>query len=175
MPGKKNADKVVRKVNKGQSSDKKIAAIHKMVESLISGKSDDAADHLHDYLQMKSRDLIIGESKDEDDDDDKEMVAKSQDDDDDDDDDDDEEVDEGFAQPSEGAMSKKTGKFPTGGKKKGGLEKHGNAAPGLDDKIKGKAKYQRYPKGKPAETHANVKDDYDKKCDGRDKNLGTTD
>jgi hypothetical protein len=61
--GDKNYDKVVRKVNKGEKSDKKINAVHKMVEALISGDSDAAAEHLHTYLQEKTRDLILGEKE----------------------------------------------------------------------------------------------------------------
>ena len=184
---------------KGYKSEKRINAIQKMVESIITGNADEAEDHLHAYLQTLSREIILGEGDDEemvardndaDDDedlDDEDADAESDDDEDvdpdaeDDDDEDvdpdaeDEDMDEGFAQPTEGAMKRKMGKFPTGGKRKSGIEKHGNSSKHLDDKIKGKAKYQRYPKGKPAEKHANVKDGYAEKCDGRDKNLGTTD
>ena len=99
-------------------------------------------------------------------------------DDDEDDDEDDDDVKEGFSQPTDGVMSKKV--VPQTKKPgKCGIEKHGNSAPHLDDKIKGKAKYARYPKGKSAEKHGNaapgLKDEYKKGCEGRDKNLGTTD
>lgn len=50
----------VRKVKKN-----KRAAIHKMVEALISGNTDAATAELHKYLQLKTRDLILGESDDE--------------------------------------------------------------------------------------------------------------
>ena len=179
------------KGNKGYN--KRISTIRKMVEAIITDNADDAEDHLHAYLQTLSREIILGEMDDEEDDDDEngdmeedpvdepdddeDPDAEDDDDEDPDEDpdDDDEDMDEGFSQPTEGAMKRKMGKFPTGGKRKSGIEKHGNHAKHLDGKIKGKAKYQRYPKGKPAEKHANVKDGYAEKCDGRDKNLGTTD
>lgn len=41
-----------------------------MVESLIKGNSEDASNYLHDYLQIKTRELILGESDDSDEDDD---------------------------------------------------------------------------------------------------------
>ena len=63
--------------------DEKLGYIHKMVEALISGDSDEAADQLHAYLQLKTRDILLGEKKDDDDD-------EKEDKDDDDDDDDDE-------------------------------------------------------------------------------------
>lgn len=50
---------------KGKTADEKIKAVHKMVEALISGDSDAAADHLHAYLQAKTRELILGEKEDE--------------------------------------------------------------------------------------------------------------
>lgn len=59
--GDKNYDKVVRTVNKGQSSEKKINAIQKMVEALIAGDSETAAEELRSYLQIKTRELILGE------------------------------------------------------------------------------------------------------------------
>lgn len=173
-----------------EQMNKRKAAISKMVESIINNSSDDAEVALHDYLQMISKEIILGESDHEDEDDDSEMGARSkksddddndgEDDDDDDDDnkdddeDDDEDVKEGFKQPSEGVMSKKVvPQTKRGGKC--GIEKHGNSAPHLDDKIKGKAKYKRFPgKGKMKKLDG-VKDNYNKKCDGRDKNLGTTD
>lgn len=40
----------------------KKAAIHKMVEALIGGDADLAAEELHKYLQVKTRELILGES-----------------------------------------------------------------------------------------------------------------
>ena len=180
-----------------KGSNKRIQAIQKMVESIITGNATEAEEHLHAYLQTLSREMILGEMDDEemDDDEDKDMDDEDPDADSDDEDpdaedddmddedpdadpdadDEDEDMDEGFAQPTEGAMKRKMGKFPKGGGRKSGIEKHGNHAKHLDGKIKGKAKYQRYPKGKPAEKHANVKDGYAEKCDGRDKNLGTTD
>jgi len=51
--------KSVRKVN-----DKKRAAVHKMVEAIIRGDSDSAAEELRSYLQLATRDLILGEAKD---------------------------------------------------------------------------------------------------------------
>ena len=55
---------------------------------------------------------------------------------------------ESFAQPDQGTMKKK---------------------------IKGKAEYKRYPGKGGMKKHANVKDDCKKDCEGRNKNLGTTD
>jgi len=63
--GDKNYDKVVRGVNKGQKAEKKKKAIHKMIESLITGDSESAAEQLHAYLQLKTRELILGEAEDE--------------------------------------------------------------------------------------------------------------
>lgn len=122
--GDKNYDKVVRSVNKGQSSEKKIGAIHKMVEALIAGDSKAAAEEFRTYLQIQTRELILGEEaeeeleeakKDDDDDDDDGDKKKKPDDDgdgvpdwadkkpgkddkkkDDDDDDDDKKVDESY-------------------------------------------------------------------------------
>lgn len=187
MAGKKNADKVVRKVNKGNKAEQKIKAIHNMVESLIKGESDDAAEHLHDYLQMKTREIVLGESDEEkemvadeqadDEDDDEDMDDEDADeegDDEDDDEESDDEIEEGFAQPSEGNMSKKV--VPqTKSKGSAKAKKHGTSSAHLDDKVKGKAKYDRFGGKGKMKKHANVKDDFDKKCDGRDKNLGTTD
>lgn len=62
---KKDYTAAVRKVNKGQKSCKKIDAVHKMVESLIKNDSDTAADHLHTYLQLTAREVLLGEKHDE--------------------------------------------------------------------------------------------------------------
>jgi hypothetical protein len=103
--GSKDYDKVVRKVNKGQKSKSKIDSIHKMLESLITDDTEAADENLHDYLQAKMRELIIGEGEDCDDDDDDKDDKDSDDKDDDkksdkkkdkkdDDDDEDEKVEE---------------------------------------------------------------------------------
>ena len=86
--GDKNYDKKVRTVNKGQSAEKKKKAIHSMVESLIKGDSKAAEDNLHDYLQMKSREIVLGEMED---DREEEMVADEKDKDFEDEDDDEDE------------------------------------------------------------------------------------
>ena len=105
MPRTKDYDKKVRKVNKGQSASKKIAAVHAMVESLVKSDSDAAAEHLHTYLQLTAREILLGEKADDKDDDDKDdkpkkgkkgvnPFAKKDDKDDDDDDDDDDKDDD---------------------------------------------------------------------------------
>lgn len=38
-------------------------ALSKMLESLIAGKSDEAAEQLHDYLQVKTREIIAGDDE----------------------------------------------------------------------------------------------------------------
>ena len=73
---KKDYTAAVRKVNKGQKSCKKIDAVHKMVESLIKNDSDTAAEHLHTYLQMTAREVLLGEKADEDEKEDKDSDDK---------------------------------------------------------------------------------------------------
>jgi len=172
-------------------------ALHKMLESLISGESDAAEEHLHTYLQLKTQELILGEKckddddkdddkDDDDDDDDKddkknpfEKKSKKDDDDDDDKDDDDkkEKVDEQTRQAafarSGSVMSdaiKGDIKYENGGKKT--LKKHGNAPKELDDDKVDKTKFKSGGK-QPAKvlepTPKPAKFD-----DGRDKDLGTT-
>lgn len=158
-------------------------AIHKMLESLISGNSEEAGVHLHDYLQIKTQEIILGEKskedekddeKDEDDDDDKKSEKS---DDDDDDDDDKEKVDEqaqsaAFANSGSVMDDKVKGKikFENGGKKT--LKKHGNAAKGLDDDKIEKTKFKSGGK-QPARTLEPTPKP-EKFNDGRDKDLGTT-
>lgn len=104
MPkGKKDYGKVVRKV-KNKKSKTKIDAIHTMVESIIKGDVELAEESLNEYLQQKTRELILGESEecldceeenivesdDEDSDKDKKDSDKKDSDDEDEDDDDDE-------------------------------------------------------------------------------------
>lgn len=74
--GDKDYDKKVRKVNKGQKSGKKIDAVHKMVESLIKNDSDEAAEHLHTYLQMTAREILLGEAEECEEEDDKDSKKK---------------------------------------------------------------------------------------------------
>lgn len=170
---------------RGSKNNKRTNAIHKMVESIIKGDSAEAEEHLHECLTILSRETILGEAEDESNEcpkcgkedcecEDKDDKDKDKEGSDDDDDDDDEDLDEMAKNHPEGAMSRKVGKFPKSSGK-GKIEKHGNSAAHLDDKIKGKAKYNRFPGKGKMKKHANVKDDYDKSCDGRDKNLGTTD
>lgn len=84
----KKMGKKVRKVMKNKRE-----CVHKMVEAIIRGDSDTASDELRAYLQIATRDLILGEGKDEDDS--EEMDDESEDDDDSDEDDsDDDESDE---------------------------------------------------------------------------------
>ena len=69
--GDKNYNDVVRGVS-DKSAEAKIAAVHKMiaerkahlqrmVEALIAGKSDEAAEHLHKALQMNLRRQVLGD------------------------------------------------------------------------------------------------------------------
>jgi len=162
---------------RGSKNSKRKIAIHKMVESIIKGDSAEAEEHLHECLTIFSREVILGEAEDESKECPKcgkEDCECEDDDEKDDDKDDDEDLDEMAKDHPEGAMSRKVGKFPKSSGK-GKIEKHGNAAAHLDDKVKGKAKYKRFPGKGKMKKHANVKDDYNKSCDGRDKNLGTTD
>ena len=93
--GDKNYRDVVTKVNKGAKSKKKIAAVHKMVEAMINGDTDEAANELSDYIRMSSREILLGEAADEEDeDDDTEMTADDDDSDDDSDDADESDDDE---------------------------------------------------------------------------------
>lgn len=83
--GSKDYDKKVREVNKGQSSKKKIDKIHGMLEALITDDTEAADENLHDYLQAKMREIIMGESCDDDDDDKDDKDSDDKDDDKDDD------------------------------------------------------------------------------------------
>lgn len=149
--------------------------IHKMLEALISGNSDEAGKHLHDYLQIKTQEIILGEKckddeKDEDDkkskkskkacekDDDKEKV---------------EEQAQSIAFGNSGkVMDDKIGKikFDNGGKKT--LKKHGNSSKELDDDKVGKTKFKSGGK-QPAKTLEPTRKP-DNFNDGRDMELGTT-
>lgn len=44
------------------TKDMKKVAVHKMVEALIRSDSDAATEELHKYLQLKTRELILGET-----------------------------------------------------------------------------------------------------------------
>ncbi len=158
----------------------KIQAIHKMLESLISGKSDEAGDHLHDYLQIKTQEIILGEKAekdDEEDDDDEEDEKDEEECDDEEDDKKKEKVDEqamsaAFANSGSVMDDKVKGKikYENGGKKT--LKKHGNAAKELDDDKVGKTKFKSGGK-QPARTLEKTPKP-EKFNDGRDKELGTT-
>lgn len=174
-------------------------AISKMLEALISDNAKEAGDHLHDYLKLKTRDLILGEKcKDKDDDDDDKKSKDDDDDkdkddddddddkkskdkkskDDDDDDDDDEKVNEGHGKEKAFKMSgtimddkvKGNIKYENGGKKT--LKKHGNAPKELDDDKVDKTKFKSGGK-QPMRTLEPTKKP-EKFNDGRDKELGTT-
>ena len=155
-------------------------AIHNMLEALISGKAEEAGEHLHEYLQLKTRELIVGEScKDKDDDDEKDDDDDDDDDkkDDDDDDDDKEKVAEqaqsvAFANSGKVMDDKVKGKikYENGGKKT--LKKHGNAPKELDDDSVGKTKFKSGGK-QPAKTLEKTPKP-EKFNDGREKELGTT-
>ena len=64
--GDKNYDKVVRKHNKGKTKSKaRIAAVHNMVESMIQGNTAAAGDAFKTYMQIASREILLGEGDDE--------------------------------------------------------------------------------------------------------------
>lgn len=162
-------------------------AIHKMLESLIAGNASEAGTHIHDYLQIKLQEIILGEKHKEDDDDDdddkkcnhddcKHGKCKHEDEDEDEDKDKDKKVDEqsmstAFAN-SGSVMSDKVEKIKheNGGKKT--LKKHGNAPKELDDDAVGKTKFKSGGK-QPANTLEKTPKP-NKFNDGRDKELGTT-
>jgi len=165
-------------------------AIHKMLESLISGNSQEAGDHLHDYLQIKTQEIILGEKckdsdhdddKDKDKDDDKDDDDKSKKDDDYSDDDDKKDKKEKMDEQSRSAAFGMSGsvmdnaikgkiKYENGGKKT--LKKHGNAPKELDDDKVGKTKFKSGGK-QPMKTLEKTPKP-NKFNDGRDKELGTT-
>lgn len=154
-------------------------AIHKMLESLISGDSDAAEEHLHTYLQLKTQELVLGEkAKDKDDDDDDDDKKSEKCDDDDDDDDKKEKVDEQTRQSAfansgsvmSDAISGKI-KYKNGGKKT--LKKHGNAPKELDDDNVGKTKFKSGGKQPAKVLEPTPK--ADKFNDGREFDLGTLD
>ena len=150
------------------STEQQLSYIQNMVEDLINENTESSQINFHNYLQEKSREMILGEMCD----DDKEKDDKDTDDDEDDDDDDDKKVDEAFAQPSEGSMSKKiAGKiqYKKGGKKT--AKKHGNSAPGLCGKTE-KTKFKGGGK-QPAKTLEKTPKPMSFN-DGRSFNLGTT-
>jgi len=60
--GSKGLGKAIRSTKKAKAGQKK-AAIYKMVEALISKDSENAAIHLHEYLQMKTREIVLGEAE----------------------------------------------------------------------------------------------------------------
>lgn len=105
------------------STKTQLSYIQSMVEDLINENVESSQVNFHNYLQEKTREIILGEmcdDEDEDDDDDKKKKVKDEDDDGDEDEDEDKEkVDEAFAQSSEGAMSRKIEKiqYKKGGKK----------------------------------------------------------
>jgi len=105
---KKGFEKGVRKV-KGKGAAAKKKAIHAMLEALINEDAETAAIHFHDYLQQKSREIVLGEEaeeKEEDEkDEDKEESDEDDNEDDEDEDDEKEEVKEN-AKPSAGLTKK---------------------------------------------------------------------
>ncbi len=189
--GSKDYDKKVREVNKGQSSKKKVDKIHGMLEALITDDTAAADENLHDYLQAKMREIIMGEAcddkddKKDDDDDDKDdkkenhFKKKSKKKDKKDDDDDEEEkVDEQdrsaqFARSGSVMSDAINGKikFKNGGKKT--LKKHGNAAKELDDDKVGKTEFKKGGR-QPAKVLEKTPKP-NKFDDGREFDLGTTD
>lgn len=165
--GDKDYSKVSHNL-KGKSAAEKKKALHKMVEALIAEKTEEAQVHLHQYLKLKTREILMGESEDEvekeegkeeekKDHEDKEMddeVEHEKE----EDKEEDKKVEEGFAEfgHGEGAMSRKVhGNSLKGPGKKAGALKHGNAAPELDDKIKGDVKFANNGKKSGALKHGN--------------------
>ena len=161
--------------------------LYDMLEALINENSEAATVNFHEYLSSKMQGIIMGENcdgdmdDDDDDDDDKkdmdydkDMDKKDDKDDKDaDDKEEDDELNEMFAQPTDGSMSKKIkGKvgYKRGGKKT--AKKHGNSAKGLDcDKVD-KFTFKRGGK-KTAKTLEPIKTPSSFN-DGRDMPLGTT-
>lgn len=142
---------------RGKNIDKK-ESLHKMLEAIVKGDSDEAAQHLHAYLNVKTREILMGESDhDEDEDEDEEKKDKKDEDEDEkdedeedcedeecdeEDEDDDKKVEEAVTHHPEGAMSRSVkGKvqYKNGGKKT--VRKHGNSSAHLDDGIKGDVKF----------------------------------
>jgi len=134
---------------RGKNINKK-EALHKMLEAIVKGETDEAAQHLHSYLNVKTREILMGESdhededeKDEDESDEDEKDEKDEKDEDEDEDEEDEKVEEAVTHHPAGAMSRDVkGKvqFKNGGKKT--VRKHGNSSAHLDDGIKGKVQFK---------------------------------
>lgn len=168
--GDKNYDKVTHELvkGKGKSSAEKKKAIHKMIEALIADKTEEAQTHLHAYLKLKTRDILVGEAEDADDKEIKDDEKKEEDEKDktdsevdsdekkdsdkedkeekdieSDDKEDVKESDWSIHHP-EGAMSRKIqGKMDFKGGKKGSKAlKHNNHAPELSDKIEGNVDFE---------------------------------
>jgi len=130
-------------------------AIHKMLESLISGNAEEASKQLHEYLQLKTRELIGGETE--------------------------ESTEETVEEQSKEAAFANSGsvmdddvkgdvKFENGGKKT--LKKHGNAPKELDDDKVEKTKFKSGGKQPAKVLEPTPKPE--KFDDGRSKDLGTT-
>ncbi len=140
--------------------DSKRQAIHRMLESIISDNTEDAEKALHEYLQAKMHQMIVGV---EDDTDDKKIDEQSK--------------ESAFANSGTVMDDDVKGdiKFENGGKKT--LKKHGNSSKELDDGIKGDIKFKNGGK-KTLKKHDNAApgldhsvDDFD---DGRKFKNGTT-
>jgi hypothetical protein len=129
-------------------------AISSMLESLISGDSEKAGDHLHDYLQLKTRELIVGEETEE-----AEEAVEEQ------------SRDQAFAMSGKEMDDDVKGDidFDKGGKKT--LKKHGNKTKELDDEKIEKTKFKSGGK-QPAKTLEPTPKP-EKFDDGRDRDLGT--
>lgn len=129
-------------------------AIHKMLESLISGDPEEAGKQLHEYLQMKTRELIGTETPDE------EAVEEQS-------------KESAFANSGSVMDDDVKGdiKYKNGGKKT--LKKHGNAPKELDDDNVDKTKFKSG--GKQPANVLEPTPKLDKFDDGRDFDLGTLD
>jgi len=134
------------------STEIKKQAIHKMLESLISGDTEEAGNQLHDYLQLKTKELIVGETSEE-------TVEEQS-------------KDASFANSGTVMDDDVKGdiKYENGGKKT--LKKHGNAPKELDDDKVEKTKFKSGGK-QPAKVLEKTPKP-EKFNDGRSKELGTT-
>ena len=130
---------------RGKNVDKK-EALHKMVEALVKGNTEEASEHLHSYLNVKTREILVGEAEEceeESEKEEKDEDEKEEKDEDEDEDEKEEKVEEAVSHHPDGAMSRSVkGKvqFKHGGKNT--VRKHGNASAHLDDKVKGKVKFE---------------------------------
>jgi len=133
-------------------------AISKMLESLISGDAEKAGEHLHDYLQLKTREIIMGEEAVEEVSD-EELEEQTR--------------DQAFAMSGKVMDDKVKGdvKFDNGGKKTVKRPDGNKDDPNLDMNKKDKVKFKHGGKQPAKVLEPTPKPDHFD--DGRDRNLGT--